>query len=53
MAKSLLEMCAEIIAAQAKHKAMGPDEMAESLRTVFQTLQEIQQWLFAKFEAII
>ncbi len=43
MAKSLLEMSAEIIAAQAKHKAMEPDEMAESLRTVFQTLQEIQQ----------
>ena len=41
MAKSILEMSAEIIAAQAKHKAMGPDEMADSLRTVFQTLQEI------------
>ncbi len=43
MAKSLLEMSAEIIAAQAKHKEMAPDEMAESLRTVFQALQEIQQ----------
>jgi predicted transcriptional regulator len=43
MAKSLLEMSTEIIAAQAKHKAMGPDEMAESLRMIFQTLQEIHQ----------
>jgi len=43
MAKSLLEMSTEIIAAQAKHKTMGPDEMAESLRTIFQTLQEIHQ----------
>ncbi len=42
MSKSLLEMSTEIIAAQAKHKAMTPEEMGESLRTVFQTLQEIQ-----------
>ena len=43
MAKSLLEMSSEIIAAQAKHKPMDPDEMAEGLRTAFQTLQEIHQ----------
>jgi predicted transcriptional regulator len=43
MAKSLLVMSTEIIAAQAKHKAMAPDEMAESLRMIFQTLQEIHQ----------
>jgi predicted transcriptional regulator len=43
MAKSLLEMSTEIIAAQAKHKSMEPDEMAENLRTVFQTLREIHQ----------
>ena len=43
MAKSILEMSSEIIAAQAKRKAMEPEEMAESLRTVFQVLHEIQQ----------
>jgi predicted transcriptional regulator len=43
MAKSLLEMSTEIIAAQASHTSMSSEEMAESLRSVFQTLQEIQQ----------
>jgi predicted transcriptional regulator len=44
MTKSILEMSAEIIAAQAKQKDMCPDEMAESLRTIFQTLQEMHQF---------
>lgn len=43
MMKSLLEMSTEIIVAQAKHKTMSPDEMADSLRTIFQTLQEMHQ----------
>ena len=43
MSKSILEMSTEIIAAQARHKLMEPEEMAESLRTVFQVLHEIQQ----------
>ena len=43
MTKSILEMSSEIIAAQAKHKVMEPAEIAESLRTVFQVLHEIQQ----------
>ncbi|MEE9148621.1 MAG: MucR family transcriptional regulator [Candidatus Tectomicrobia bacterium] len=43
MQKSLLEMSADIVAAQARQNSMGMDEMAESLRKVFYTLQEIQQ----------
>ena len=43
MPKSLVEMCADIVAAQASQTRLSPEEMAESLRKVFQSLQEIQQ----------
>jgi predicted transcriptional regulator len=43
MPKSLVEMCADIVAAQASQTHLSPEEMAESLHKVFQTLQEIQQ----------
>ncbi len=43
MAKSLVEMCADIVSAQASHTRLSPEEIAESLRRVFQTLQEVQQ----------
>lgn len=43
MAKSLVEMAAEIVGAQASHTRLSPEEIAESLRRVFQTLQEVQQ----------
>ena len=43
MAKSLVEMCAEIVAAQAGHTRLSPEEIGESLRQVFQTLMEVQQ----------
>lgn len=42
MAKSLVEMCVDIVSAQASHKAMDPDELTESIRTVFHTLQSLQ-----------
>jgi len=42
MAKSLVEMCADIVSAQASHKAMDADELTESIRTVFHTLQSLQ-----------
>jgi predicted transcriptional regulator len=43
MSKSLVEMSAEIVAAQASHRALAPEEIADSLRRTFQTLKEIQQ----------
>jgi predicted transcriptional regulator len=43
MPKSLVEMSAEIVAAQASHAPLDPEEIAESLRKVFHTLQEVQQ----------
>jgi len=43
MSKTLLEMSTEIISAQARHKVMALEEIADSLRTVFQALREIQQ----------
>jgi predicted transcriptional regulator len=36
-------MSAEIVAAQASHRALTPEEIADSLRRTFQTLKEIQQ----------
>ena len=42
MSKSLVEMCAEIVAAQASHTSLPAEEMAESLRKIFRTLQDIQ-----------
>jgi predicted transcriptional regulator len=44
MPKSLVEMCADIVAAQASQTHLSPEEMAESLHKVFQALQEVQQW---------
>ncbi len=43
MSKSLVEMSAEIVAAQASHSPLTPDDIADSLRKVFQTLKDIQQ----------
>ncbi|GIX46711.1 MAG: transcriptional regulator [Candidatus Tectimicrobiota bacterium] len=43
MPKSLVEMCAEIVTAQASHTRLSPEEIAESLTKVFQTLKEIKQ----------
>ena len=43
MAKSLVELSAEIVAAQAGHTPLSTEEMAASLRTIFQTLQGIQR----------
>ena len=43
MSKSLVEMAAEIVAAQASHRALPPEEIEQSLRKTFETLKEIQQ----------
>jgi len=43
MSKSLVELSAEIVAAQAGHTPLSTEEMAASLRTIFQTLQGIQR----------
>lgn len=43
MSKSLVEMSAEIVTAQAGHSQLSPDDIADSLRKVFQTLKDIQQ----------
>jgi predicted transcriptional regulator len=43
MSKSLVEMAAEIVAAQANHRAFQPEEIEQSLRRTFETLKEIQQ----------
>ena len=43
MEKTLIEMSAQIIAAQVSQKSMNPDEIADSLRKVFQALRDIQQ----------
>jgi len=43
MSKSLVELSADIIAAQACHTTLLADEMAASLRTVFRTLQDMQR----------
>ncbi len=43
MAKSLVEMCAEIVAAQAGHTRLTPDEIGDSLCQVFRTLQDVQR----------
>jgi predicted transcriptional regulator len=42
MSKTLVEMCAEIVAAQACHTALPPEEIAESLRKIYLTLKDIQ-----------
>ena len=43
MTKSLIELSAEIIAAQARNHTMSSDDMSQGLRTIFQTLQELHQ----------
>ena len=42
MAKSLTEMAAEIVAAQASHAAMSADEMNTALRKAFEALKSIK-----------
>jgi predicted transcriptional regulator len=41
--KTLVEMSAEIVAAQARQRNLSPEEIAESLRKVFMTLKQVQQ----------
>jgi len=41
--KTLVEMSAEIVAAQARQRNLSPEEIAESLRKIFITLKQVQQ----------
>jgi predicted transcriptional regulator len=43
MSKSLVELSADILTAQARHTTLLANEMAASLRTIFRTLQDIQR----------
>ncbi len=43
MSKTLVEMSASIVMAQASHSRLSPDDIADSLRKVFQTLKNMQQ----------
>ncbi|PON16499.1 transcriptional regulator [Candidatus Entotheonella serta] len=43
MAKSLVEMCAEIVAAQAGHTRLTSEEIGDSLRQVFRTLLDVKR----------
>jgi predicted transcriptional regulator len=42
MPKSLVEMASEIIAAQASHTSMAPEDISEGVRKVFEVLQSLQ-----------
>ncbi len=42
MAKKLLEMCVQIVTAQASANVMSTEELEDSLRKTFQVLQELQ-----------
>ncbi|RMD65322.1 transcriptional regulator [Candidatus Parcubacteria bacterium] len=42
MPKSLVEMASEIIAAQASHSPMSPEEISEGVKKVFEVLQRLQ-----------
>ena len=42
MAKSLTEMAAQIVAAQAGHAAMSPEEMDTALKKTFEALKSIK-----------
>lgn len=42
MAKSLVEMASEIVAAQARHALMSPEEISEGVKRVFVILQQLQ-----------
>ncbi len=43
MSKTLVEMSASIVMAQASHSRLSPDDIADSLRKVFHALKDIQQ----------
>ncbi|ETX06054.1 MucR family transcriptional regulator [Candidatus Entotheonella palauensis] len=43
MAKSVVELCAEVVTAQAQSRRMTSEEVAGSIRAVYQTLQELEQ----------
>jgi len=43
MSKTLTEMTAEIVAAQAAHASMSPEEMQEALNRIFEALKGIRQ----------
>ena len=42
MPKSLVEMVSEIVAAQASHIPMSPEDISEGVRKVFEVLQHLQ-----------
>jgi predicted transcriptional regulator len=42
MTKSLVEMSAEIVAAQASNTPMSPEDLVKDVRKVFETLQKLQ-----------
>lgn len=42
MPKSLVEMASEIVAAQASHTPMSPEEISDGVRRVFEVLQSLQ-----------
>lgn len=42
MPKSLVEMASEIVAAQASHTSMNPEEISEGVRRIFDVLQNLQ-----------
>jgi predicted transcriptional regulator len=42
MPKSLVEMASEIVAAQASHIPMSPEDISEGVRKVFEVLQNLQ-----------
>lgn len=42
MPKSLVEMASEIVAAQASHIAMSPEEISDGVRRIFEVLQGLQ-----------
>jgi predicted transcriptional regulator len=43
MSKTLVEMSASIVMAQVSHSRLSADDIADSLRKVFQTLKNMQQ----------
>lgn len=42
MSKSLVEMASDIVAAQARHAPMSPEEISEGVKKVFMILQQLQ-----------
>lgn len=42
MPKSLVEMASEIVAAQASHTPMNPEEISDGVRRIFEILQSLQ-----------